>query len=223
MIGRPAFPPIVALRQPLMPQMGPSEWSSGLQMWLAAEGVSEALLKKNLEVTPGERLNRFLECYRSTGAVPKQNFSRSSGMPAEFDPVRLLGVLDEHSVVFVVVGGIAAVLHGSFLITWDLDVLCPDTSENRSRVVATFGVGARSPQPSVRLKFATKLGAVDCEFDSARHRRVSARADTIALAGNNVSVACLDDLIEDKASPVNQDAQVRLWELVELRELVASL
>ncbi len=206
-----------------MSQMGPSDWSSGLQMWLGPEGVSEALLKKNLEMTPDERLNRFLECYRLTGAVPTQNFSRSSGKPEDFDPVRLLGALDEHSVEFVVVGGIAAVLHGSFLITWDLDLLCPDTAENRSRVVASFGVGTPSPQPPDRLTFATKLGAVDCQFDSARHRRVSARGHTVSLAGTIIKVACLDDLIDVKASPFNQDLQVRLWELVELRELAANV
>jgi len=206
-----------------MSQMAPSEWSSGLQTWLATDGVSEALLKKNLSLTPTERLNGFLEYYRSVALSRGQNFSPRLSIPVEFDPMRLLGALERHDVEFVVAGGMAAVLHGSFLITWDLDVLLLDTSENRSRVVATFGVETLSPPAAGRLNFVTELGAVDCQFDSTRYRRVSARTQTISLENQVVRVESLDDLIDAKASPVRPDEQVRLWELLELREVVASL
>jgi hypothetical protein len=203
-----------------MSQMAPSEWSSGLQAWLAAEGVSEALLKANLKLTPIERLNRFLESYRLAASARSRNFSPPSPVPAEFDPLRLFGALESHQVEFVIIGGMAAVLHGSFLITWDLDVLCLDTSDNRSRVVETFGVDTRSPQTAGRLGFVTELGAVDCLFDSTRYWPVSARKHAVSLGDQIVPVASLDDLIDARASPLSQD--VRLWELVELRELVAS-
>jgi len=202
--------------------MASSEWSKGLQSWLAAEGVSEALLKKNLSLTPTERLDGFLEFYRSVARARRLNFSPRPSIPAEFDPVLLLGALEMHDVEFVVAGGIAAVLHGSFLITWDLDLLCLDTSENRSRVVATFGVEKLSPEAAGRLGFVTELGAVDCQFDSTRYWRVSARKHAVSLGDQIVPVACLDDLIDARASPLSQEEWVRLWELVELRELVSG-
>ena len=39
-----------------------------------------------------------------------------------FDPERLLRVLNQHGVVYVIVGGLAAIAHGSTLPTEDVDV-----------------------------------------------------------------------------------------------------
>jgi hypothetical protein len=50
----------------------------------------------------------------------------------DFTPARLLGTLTTHGVDFVVVGGIAAVLHGSPRLTHDLDVcFAPDSANLR--------------------------------------------------------------------------------------------
>lgn len=56
-----------------------------------------------------------------------------------FQPEEILRVLDHHGVEYVVIGGVAATLHGSILSTTDLDI-CP----------------ARDPKNLVRLAAALK-------------------------------------------------------------------
>lgn len=61
-----------------------------------------------------------------------------------FDPDRLLATLDAYAVEYVLVGGLAARVHGATRRTTDLDCV-PDTStENLERVAAALRhVGAR--------------------------------------------------------------------------------
>lgn len=51
------------------------------------------------------------------------------------DYLRLLNVLSDAQVGFVVVGGTAAVLHGASTATYDLDVLMPFTPDNCERLL----------------------------------------------------------------------------------------
>jgi hypothetical protein len=53
--------------------------------------------------------------------------------------LELLRRLSAAGVEHVVIGGIAARLHGSALPTEDLDVCCPMTTENMSRLLAAIG------------------------------------------------------------------------------------
>jgi hypothetical protein len=50
----------------------------------------------------------------------------------------LLESLHEHGVVFVIVGGIAATLHGSARLTFDLDIVYERSRENLDRIVAAL-------------------------------------------------------------------------------------
>ena len=59
-------------------------------------------------------------------------------IPREFDPVRILEVLDRHGVAFIVVGGVAATLHGSPQATYDLDVAYERSSANVDRLIAAL-------------------------------------------------------------------------------------
>ena len=52
----------------------------------------------------------------------------------EFDPERLLGVLGERGVRFVLIGGFAAVIHGSPYVTTDLDVVPEQGPRNLERL-----------------------------------------------------------------------------------------
>lgn len=52
----------------------------------------------------------------------------------ELAPERLLGVLREHGVRFVVIGGFAAVVHGSPHVTFDIDVVPERADENLERL-----------------------------------------------------------------------------------------
>lgn len=51
-----------------------------------------------------------------------------------FEPDRILLVLAQHEVDFVVIGGIAAIAHGSQQLTFDLDILYEQSRENRERL-----------------------------------------------------------------------------------------
>jgi predicted nucleotidyltransferase len=48
----------------------------------------------------------------------------------------LLTRLNEHGMEFVIIGGVCGVLHGVPLVTFDLDVCCPFTTENLRRLEA---------------------------------------------------------------------------------------
>ncbi len=50
----------------------------------------------------------------------------------------ILKRLHEQKVEFVIVGGVAGVLHGSSLVTEDLDICAPLTPENLSRILAAL-------------------------------------------------------------------------------------
>jgi hypothetical protein len=54
--------------------------------------------------------------------------------PPEFEPEQLIRVLAECGVRFVLIGGFAAVIHGSPFVTTDLDVVPQATDENLSRL-----------------------------------------------------------------------------------------
>ncbi|HYI12527.1 MAG TPA: hypothetical protein VEK57_25975 [Thermoanaerobaculia bacterium] len=51
----------------------------------------------------------------------------------------LLAALSAESVQFVIVGGIAAILHGSARVTYDLDIVYNRSPENLQRLVAALG------------------------------------------------------------------------------------
>lgn len=50
----------------------------------------------------------------------------------------ILATLQRHEVEFVVVGGVAAVLHGAPVTTFDLDTLIRVSEDNSERLLAAF-------------------------------------------------------------------------------------
>ena len=57
-----------------------------------------------------------------------------------FDPVRICAVLDEEGVDFVIVGGFAAVIHGSSLPTRDIDIVPARTDDNPTRLARALAL-----------------------------------------------------------------------------------
>ncbi len=96
-------------------------------------------------------------------------------MPAEIPLVELLRVLVGHGVEFIVVGGVAAVLNGAPVTTFDLDILHRRTPENVERLVAAltaidavFRTDARRIRPNAshlmgpgHALLETRLGVLD--------------------------------------------------------------
>jgi hypothetical protein len=68
----------------------------------------------------------------------------------------LLESLDRHEVAFVIIGGIAATLHGSARLTFDLDIVYERTPDNLERLVAAltpFAPYLRGAPPGLPFRF----------------------------------------------------------------------
>ena len=58
--------------------------------------------------------------------------------PERFDPARILRTFDRHAVRYVLVGGLAAALHGSPSVTFDIDLTPEQSRENLERLAAAL-------------------------------------------------------------------------------------
>ncbi|MBI4815644.1 MAG: hypothetical protein HY791_05280 [Deltaproteobacteria bacterium] len=59
-------------------------------------------------------------------------------MSAEFDPAKMIRVLESHGVEFVVIGGLAAAIQGAPLVTADLDIVYATGPANLVRLVSAL-------------------------------------------------------------------------------------
>ena len=76
----------------------------------------------------------------------------------DFDPERMLRALDEAGVRFILIGGMAAILHGDVGVTIDVDIVPERSRENLGKLgAALHGLGpglARSESPRVSASTA---------------------------------------------------------------------
>jgi hypothetical protein len=141
---------------------------------------------------------------------------------ADYDPVALLRVLDEHGVEFVVIGGVAARLQGAPILTQDVDVTPATDAGNLERLAeALRSLHARLRTPSdpdgvefpLEARFLTgarswtlvsDVGDVDLVFEPAGtngYGDVIADADRLTVAEDpplTVHVASLTTVIRLK-------------------------
>jgi hypothetical protein len=139
-----------------------------------------------------------------------------------FDPVEICAVLEEEGVEFVVLGGFAAIIHGSPLPTEDIDVIPSRTDENLERLARALQrldaqirtgdepVATKIDAAFIRnmpnmLNLVTKYGDLDLTFSPSgsltsydqwreRARRAQLREGLIVV------VAALDDIIASKVA-----------------------
>lgn len=140
-------------------------------------------------------------------------------MVAEFDPRAILDVLDRHGVRYVLIGGLAAILHGAAHVTTDVDVVPQDARENLERlsqVLKELNACIRmSGEPNgvpfdhsgeslarVRIwNLQTDKGDLDITFEpSGTHGYDDLRRDAIVmhLRTGDVTVASLADVVRSK-------------------------
>ncbi len=165
------------------------------------------------------------------------------GAPA-LDSEALVRLLDRHRVAYVLIGGIAAVVHGATRATFDIDIVPRWDDENlRALASALAEAGARlrvpgAPEPvreplderTLRhypvTTWRTRHGDIDVVIGTPTRRRgrlatnddLAARALARGAFGATVLVAALDDIIESKESLDREPDRVAL---PELRELLA--
>ena len=136
-----------------------------------------------------------------------------------FSPEAILSTLARHNVDFVVIGGVAAALHGSSLVTFDIDITPRRTRDNLKRLSAALDelqARIRAPEAPAGLPFdhdGRSLGDVDVwnlttaqgeldlsfvpagttGFDDLRRGAV-----VVDLDGGPVLVASLADVVRSK-------------------------
>jgi hypothetical protein len=125
--------------------------------------------------------------------------------PERFDPAAILRALNEHGVCYVVIGGVAATLHGAPVVTYDLDLTPQQTRDNITRLAAALtSIGAlRYTDPDLPFttpgpedfeylveSFASPIGYIDVfrevqaigGYDQLRPRAHDADVDGIRIA-----------------------------------------
>lgn len=136
--------------------------------------------------------------------------------PEPFQPLGALLVLAEHGVEFVIVGGVAATLHGSTFGTVDLEVVPRQTATNRKRLAAALTAHRARTRGSQRtprtiapellqglrmITFDTDVGDIDVLHqvgDGLDFHRLLRTAETVEIEGYRVAYIGLDELIAVK-------------------------
>ena len=157
-----------------------------------------------------------------------------------FDPVEICAVLSEEGVEFVVLGGFAAIIHGSPLPTEDIDVIPSRSAANLERLAtalkrleAKIRTGDEPIETRIdaafilnmphMLNLVTRCGDIDMVFTPAgtlknyeqwleRSRRAQLREGLV------VAVADLDDIIASKTAANRPKDQRSLPYLESLRD-----
>ena len=130
---------------------------------------------------------------------------------------KLLQRLLDADIDFVIVGGFGAVLHGSTLVTRDLDICAILTPANVGKLRGAFRdfhpthrhnpqrlSFLEIPRSDVELKnlyLQTDLGALDVLGSITgvgNYERVAANAETVELFGHRVRVISIEDLISPR-------------------------
>jgi hypothetical protein len=133
------------------------------------------------------------------------------------DTERLLKTLYEHRVQFIVIGGIAAIAHGSSMVTRDLDI-CYERGMDNLRALAAalqalgarlrgvpedvpFRLDARTLQMGDHFTFITEAGEFDClgvPAGTDGYPDLIQKAVDVEFGDLTVKVTALDDLIRMK-------------------------
>ncbi|MDN5790348.1 MAG: hypothetical protein L0H25_05710 [Micrococcales bacterium] len=140
-------------------------------------------------------------------------------MARELDLSGLLAVFDRHGLAYVLIGGIAAVAHGSPFPTEDLDISPAVEPENLARLSAAlteldakvrvegvpdglpFAHDAQSLGAARMWNLTTIYGDLDISFvpsGTTGYRDLSRCAESMDLFGVPVQVAALADVIRSK-------------------------
>jgi hypothetical protein len=147
-----------------------------------------------------------------------------------FQPVDLLRVLVEHGVEFILIGGLAATVHGSPYATVDVDVVPRRELPNLTRLsealralearvyvsvdeALVFAHDGRSLAAAEVWNLSTIFGGLDITFvpsGTQGYADLAERAGLVDIGGLNVRVAALEDIVRSKSAAGREKDQVVL-------------
>jgi hypothetical protein len=156
-----------------------------------------------------------------------------------FRPDRLLGLLVDHGVRFILIGGFAAQAHGSPSLTGDLDIVPSWDTDNLQRIAAMLGeiaavrhglpvdappmppLDARTLHAGAVFTLNSRFGRIDLlanpgpglDYETLRRNAIE-----VAPFGVSALAAGLDDLIAMKRAAGRPKDRVELEILGALRE-----
>lgn len=158
----------------------------------------------------------------------------------QFDPVRIVEVLNRYQVEYVVVGGYAAQLYGSRRPTYDIDITPSTTQQNLERLSGAlrelhagirvddqpeglrFDCTAESLRGMQLLNLRTAAGDLDLTFVPAGfpdgYDGLLPGADARSIGGMTVRVAGLGDVIKSKTAAARAKDLDALPELINIAE-----
>jgi hypothetical protein len=154
-----------------------------------------------------------------------------------FDPEAILQTLLAHRVRFVVIGGIAARLAGSPVLTRDIDICYARDAENLEALAAAlrdlrvrlrgpredlpFRIDARTLQLGDTFTFTTRLGDLDILATPTGTRGFDdlvTNAEQVRIGDAEIFVASVDDLIRMKRASGRPKDRAVVEELGALRD-----
>lgn len=157
----------------------------------------------------------------------------------ELAPERILGALSEHGVRYVLVGGFAAVIHGSPYVTVDVDVVPAVSEENLQRLSDALGSlharvwtqdapeglpfdhDGKSLAEARVWNLVTDAGRLDLTFvpsGTAGYEDLARDAVHLTVLGVETDVASLADVIRSKEAAGREKDRVVLPVLRRLLE-----
>jgi transcriptional regulator with XRE-family HTH domain len=198
--------------------------------------VDRTLLARNLRLSPAERLASFETAHREVGELAHW---RREHATAEFRPRALLELLADRGVDFVIIGGIAATLHGGSRNTFDLDICPAQDPVNLDALGRTlvelkavlrgvnddvpFVPDARTLEGMQGLTLDTSYGPLDLLMrpdGSPPYGMLRDHAQRIELGAGMVLVASIDDLIDMKVAADRDKDRLDLEELEDIKRQV---
>ena len=154
-----------------------------------------------------------------------------------FDPLSALRALRDADVDFVLIGGVAARLHGSPSLTRDIDICYSRDRENVERLATAleslharlrsvddsvpFRLDATTLLAGANFTFTTDVGDIDVLALPAGvdgYEDLAKNADVVDLDGVSILVTTLDDLIRMKRAAGRAKDRAEVEILAALRE-----
>ncbi|HVF31647.1 MAG TPA: hypothetical protein VM933_01310 [Acidimicrobiales bacterium] len=150
-------------------------------------------------------------------------------MSGRFDPTALLQVLNDHGVRYVLLGGLAAAIHGSPYVTTDVDVVPAADRDNLERLSAALAAldahirtnadplpfdhdGASLARGGI-WNLATRFGDLEVVLrpsGTSGYGDLARDAEELEILGVAVAVASLADVVRSKGAAGREKDRVQL-------------